>query len=219
MPRQYDLICFDVDGTLVKHPTGSVIWEILNVRFGGNPETNRERYKSHQDGRISYAQWVKLDVEGWIAADATRSDILDTVREFRLIEGARETVHELKARGFTLGVISGTLDIVLDELFPDHPFDDVYTNKIFFDNAGRLRSWEATPFDGYGKPEALREMAGRHDVPLSRSAFVGDGANDVALLGVTGFFVAFQPKSPALERGADIVIRDEGLRALLDVFV
>lgn len=220
MPRgkQFDLIAFDVDGTLVRHPTGRVIWEVLNLRYGGSEETNRARFEMYHRGELPYDEWVKLDVGGWIAAGATKTEILDSVDEFELIDGARETIEELKRRGFRLAVISGTIDIVLDRLFPDHPFDDVHTNKIFFDEDGKLESWRATAYDGHGKPVALREIAGKHDVPLERSAFVGDGENDVPLLGVSGFFVAYQPKSKRLQAGADLVIEDEGLHGLLDVF-
>jgi phosphoserine phosphatase len=135
-----------------------------------------------------------------------------------LFDGARETVHELKRRGFRLGVISGTIDIVLDTLFPDHPFDEVHTNEIFFDEQGRLAGWRATPFDIDGKPIALKKIAGKHGIPLSRTAYVGDGENDIPLLGVAGFFVAFRPKTPRLAEGADMVIGEEGLGRLLDVF-
>ena len=216
--REIDLICFDVDGTLVRHPTGMVIWEVLNIRYGGSRETNKHRYRMYHDGEITYDQWVALDVGGWRAAGATRGEILESVAEFTVVDDARETVDELKQRGFGLAVISGTLDIVLNTLFPRHPFDDVYTNQIFFDDDGKLTSWRATPFDGHGKPEALREITRRHDIPLSRTAFVGDGHNDIPLLGVAGMLVAYQPKSRELEAGADLVIKDEGLHRLLDVF-
>ena len=214
----YDLICFDVDGTLVRHPSGLVIWEVLNLKYGGSKEINRFRYQMYCEGRLSYERWVQLDVSSWIENGATEKDIVDAVREFSLFDGARETVHELKRRGFVLGIISGTLNVVLDTLFPDHPFDEVYTNKIFFDDRGGLVRWEATRFDSHGKPDALRDMARRHDVPLSRTAFVGDGENDVPLLGVVGCFVAFRPRSRELTEGADIVLEEEELPRLLDVF-
>lgn len=216
--RAFDLICFDVDGTLVSHPSGMVIWEVLNLRYGGSQGTNQERYRAFHEGRLTYPEWVRLDVEGWIDGGATRKDVLEAVAEFRLIDGAREVVHELKSRGYTLGVISGTLNVVLDSLFSDHPFDEVYTNKIFFDDTDKLTGWQATPFDVHGKPDALRDMADRHGIPLERCAYVGDGENDVPLLGVTGFFVAYQPKSERLAQRADIVLKDDELSPLLDIF-
>jgi phosphoserine phosphatase len=212
------LICFDVDGTLVKHPADMVIWEVLNLRFGGSREANRRRYEMYHGGEITYDKWVALDVGDWVSAGATREDILASVAEFSLVEGARETVAELKRRGFQMAVISGTIDIVLDTLYPNHPFDDVFTNKIFFDNSGKLTSWEATPFDGRGKPAALRRITRQRDIPLSQTAFVGDGENDVPLLGVVGTFIAYEPRSNELEAGADVVIKGDRFERLLEVF-
>ncbi len=216
--KSYDLICFDVDGTLVSHPTGMVIWEVLNLKFGGSTEINRLRYEMYCQGKLSYERWVQLDVGGWIDRGATREGIVDAIREFSLFDGARETVHALKDRGYKLSVISGTLNVLLDTLFPDHPFDEVFTNKVFFDDTGKLVSWEATRFDSHGKPDALRDIAGRNNIPLERTAFVGDGENDVPLLGVVGYLVAFRPKSRNLAEGADYVINGEGLHPLLDIF-
>lgn len=212
------LICFDVDGTLVKHPADMVIWEVLNLRFGGSREANRRRYEMYHGGEITYDEWVALDVGDWVSAGATREDILASVAEFSLVEGARETIAELKRRGFQMAVISGTIDIVLDTLYPHHPFDEVFTNKIFFDDSGKLTSWEATPFDGHGKPAALRQITRRCDISLSQTAFVGDGENDVPLLGVAGTFVAYEPRSNELEAGADVVIKGDRFERLLEVF-
>lgn len=214
----FDLICFDVDGTLIKHPSGRTIWEVLNNRYGGSDARNRERYLRFRGGELSYEAWVELDVSGWMEAGASREDILETTREFTLTDGAWHTVHELKRRGYRLCVISGTLDVLLDSLFPDHPFDDVYTNRLLFDGAGRLCGWKATPYDNDGKPVALRRLSEKHEIPLGRTAYVGDGENDVPLLGVVGCFVAFQPRSQALEAGADVIIHDDALHGLLDLF-
>jgi phosphoserine phosphatase len=215
--RKYDLVCFDVDGTLIRHPSDKVIWEILNLRFTGDDGVNRERYRMYLDGKIDYAEWVRLDVGGWIEAKATRGRVVEAVREFEVYEGAMETVHELKARGVRTAVISGTIDVVIETLFPDHPFDDVFTNKILFDGDGRVRGWEATPYDLHGKPVALRDLAKRHNVPLSRTAFVGDGENDIPLAGVVGCLIAFNPRSAELERRADRVMKNRNMIDLLDV--
>jgi HAD superfamily PSPase-like hydrolase len=215
--RKYDLVCFDVDGTLIRHPSDKVIWEILNLRFTGDDRVNRERYRMYLDGKIDYAEWVRLDVGGWIEAGATREGVVEAVREFEIYDGALETVHALKARGVHLAVISGTIDVVIDTLFPDHPFADVFTNKILFDGEGRVSGWEATPYDLDGKPLALRDVASRHGVALERTAFVGDGENDVPLAAVAGCLVAFNPRSAELERRADCVMKNRSMIELLDV--
>jgi phosphoserine phosphatase len=215
--RAYDLICFDVDGTLVRHPTGKVIWEILNRRFTGNDAVNIDRHRWYNEGRITYPEWVEMDVQGWMAAGATRAEIVDAVREFERFDGAIDTLWELKRRGARLAIISGTLDIVIDTLFPEHPFDDVYSNKLEFNDDGVLTGWRATPFDLEGKPIALRELSQKHSVSLDRAAFVGDGANDVPMVGVAGCVVAFNPRSAELERLATHVIHGPNLSRLLEL--
>jgi len=216
-PRPYDLICFDVDGTLVRHPSGKVIWEILNRRFTGDDSVNAERHRWYDEGKITYPQWVELDVQGWIDAKATRGDIVEAIREFEHFDGAHRTLYELKRRGARLAVISGTLDVVIDTMFPEHPFDDIYSNRLLFNERGRLTGWQATPFDLEGKPVALRELSKKHDVSLARAAFVGDGANDIPMVGVAGCVVAFNPRSRELERRANHVVREPDLSLLLDL--
>jgi phosphoserine phosphatase len=127
------------------------------------------------------------------------------------VDGALEVLHELRARGYLLAVISGTLDIVLDEFFPEHPFCEVYTNGLEFDGEGRLSGWRATPFDMDGKARALEHLARQHGLPLSRCAFVGDNVNDLGVARVAGFSVAFNPKCAELETVAHAVIRGTAL--------
>jgi phosphoserine phosphatase len=215
--RPFDLICFDVDGTLVRHPTGKVIWEVLNRRFTGDDAVNAKRHRWYDEGKITYSQWVEMDVQGWIDVGATRSEIVDAVREFEHFEGAHRTLFELKRRGARLAVISGTLDIVIHTLFPEHPFDDIYSNRLLFDEGGVLTGWQATPFDLEGKPVALRELSKKHAVSLARAAFVGDGANDIPMVGVAGCVVAFNPRSTELARRANHVVREPNLSRLLEL--
>jgi phosphoserine phosphatase len=216
--RPYDLICFDVDGTLVIHPEGRIVWEILNTRFTGGDEANRTRFLRYRDGEITYAEWVALDVGDWLRVHATRSQILDAIVDLRLIGRARETLAELKRRGYKLAVVSGTLDIVLDTLFPDHPFDDVFVNRLHFDLSGRLAGWTATPYDVDGKARALREIAGREEIPLERCAFVGDAFNDVEIAREAGFAIALNSRCAELIGVCDVALDAGELSALLPYF-
>jgi phosphoserine phosphatase len=217
-PRDIALIAFDVDGTLVDHPQGKVIWELLNKRFAGDDEINMVRYRDYKAGRIDYATWVALDVESWIAAGATRAQVRETVLSLRPTEGARETLRRLREKGYRLAVISGTLDVVLDEFFPAHPFTQVFTNRLHFDSDGLLSGWEATPFDMDGKARALEHLANLYHLPVSRCAFVGDNVNDLGVARIAGYTVAFNPKCAELEELAHVVVRSESLVPVGDLF-
>jgi phosphoserine phosphatase len=213
--RRFDLVAFDVDGTLVHHPEDKTVWEVLNYRFTGNDDQNVLRWDLYKRGKLSYAEWVALDIASWRDAGATRETITESFGELTLVTGARETLRELKSQGVRLAIISGTLDLLLDTLFSDHPFDEVYTNRIVFDPDGRISHWHATPFDMDGKGVALRSIALRENIELARCAFVGDHANDLAAARLAGFSVAFNPKSAELEAAASAVVRSHDLRDIL----
>jgi phosphoserine phosphatase len=216
--RAYDLIAFDVDGTLVEHPEEKVVWQLLNRRFLGEDTINETRLRAYREGMITYDQWVALDVSDWQRCSATREQVIQALRDLSLVPGARETVEALRDRGYPLAVISGTLDITLDLLFPDHPFEEVHTNRLVFDDDGRLVGWQATPFDMDGKARALREMAARRGIGPDRCAFVGDHLNDVEVARLAGLSIAFRPKSSELREVADVVVEDRDLRAILEYF-
>jgi phosphoserine phosphatase len=213
--RRFDLVAFDVDGTLVDHPEEKTVWEVLHRRFGTPEGVERERYALYKAGKLSYAEWVALDVSSWRDAGATREAILEALPPLALVPGARETLDALKADGMRLAVISGTLDLLLDALFPDHPFDEVYTNRITFREDGTIAGWWATPFDMEGKGVALRAIAAREEVPLSRCAFVGDHANDLSAFRLAGLALAFNPKNDEVAAAAHAVVRARDLRTIL----
>lgn len=215
MSRRFDLVAFDVDGTLVHHPEDKTVWEVLNQRFTGSDDQNVLRWELYKQGKLSYAEWVAKDIASWRDAGATRDQMVSSFDELTLVDGALDTMRELKSGGAHLAVISGTLDILLNTLFPDHLFDEVYTNRIVFDADGRISHWHATPFDMDGKGVALRSIAHRENIPLARCAFVGDHANDLAAARLAGFSIAFNPKSAELEAAASAVVHSLDLRDIL----
>ena len=210
-----DLVAFDVDGTLVREPEGLTVWEVLNRKFIGSSEINRQRYEDFKAGRMSYSDWVTLDISGWKNAGARRDDLIAAFDTLELVAGTQETLTSLKRLGLRLVVISGTLDLMLKTLLPDHPFDEVHANHIGFDDHGNISHWRATPFDMQGKEKLLRAIALREGIPLQRCGFVGDSSNDVWVARAAGRAVAFNARCEELERAADVVVRSDDLRDLL----
>jgi phosphoserine phosphatase len=213
--KKFDLVAFDIDGTLVVSPDGVTVWEVLNRKFLGTTEMNVERYARYKRGELTYSDWVALDVAGWRNAGATRDDIISGFAPLELVRGARETLSALRESGIGLFAISGTLDLMINTLFPDHPFEEIFSNELHFDDGGNITGWRATPFDMEGKPKALREIASRSKVPLDRCAFVGDSSNDVWIAREAGFTIAFNPDSAELEELAGAVVRSGDLRDIL----
>ena len=217
--KLYDLVAFDIDGTLVLSSEGRTVWEVLNRRFLGTAEFNKQRYALYKQGKLSYSDWVALDINGWRDAGATKSEIIAGFAPLTLTAGARETLTTLRNEGVKLFAISGTLDIMFNTLYPDHPFEKVYANRMEFDEQGNITGWRATPFDMEGKAKALRAIAAQEGVPLANCAFVGDSTNDLWIAREAGFAIAFNSNSAELEELAGAVVRSQDLRDILPYLV
>jgi phosphoserine phosphatase len=205
----YRLIAFDVDGTLVQNHAGKVVWELLNHHLCGDDSINIERFAAFRRKEISYEQWVELDVSDWIAAKATKPQIATIIREhLSLTDGAAKTLARLQACGYQLAVISGTLDITIELLLPEHPFDFVHTNKLHFSADGVLTGWQATPYDMAGKADALRSICESVGATLDQTVYVGDNINDLDVMAIAGLAIAFDPKKASVAEAADYVVND-----------
>lgn len=214
--RARDLVAFDVDGTLVNSPNDWTVWEILNERFTGTAEHNKQRFAEYKSGRLSYADWVALDVRGWQEAGATRGQLIEAFSALRPVGHAQQALDSLREAGCLLIVISGTLDLMLNTLLPEANFDEVYANHIGFDDNDLISHWNPTPFDMDGKAALLRAVSIRHGLRLERCAYVGDSFNDLWVARTAGFSVAFNPKCDELAESSDLVVRGDDLRLIVD---
>lgn len=212
-------IVFDVDGTLVEHPEGKTIWQLVNERYAGGGLLNRARMDAFRRGEITYAEWVALDVGDWATHGVGRETIESIVRtELRPVPGALDAVAALHDRGYPLALVSGTLNVTVDLLLAGLPFVFRYTNRIWFDRDGRIRRWKATRYDGEGKARALERISARLGLTCEECAFVGDHWNDLAALRRAGLGIAYRPKDDAVRAAAGVVIDEGPLTRLLDWF-
>ncbi|MFC1742165.1 HAD family hydrolase [Nanoarchaeota archaeon] len=212
---KYKLVCFDLDGTLVDDTI--FIWQTLHDFFGTDKEKRREVIDKFEKGEITYSEWANIDALMFREKGATKEQIAEAISALRLMDGARETVAELKKNGLKLAVISGSISIVLDVLFPDHPFDDVMINYFDFDPSGVISGCRATKFDFEHKATGLLQIAEREGFDSSECVFVGDNHNDIKAAETAGLSIAFNSKSDTLCEVADVVIPKENkdLRAVL----
>jgi len=211
-------ICFDLDGTLLDGDGSDSVWSQIHRAVGTPDEVNERRFDQFMKGDLSYAEWVDLDLGEWQEQGLTREDIFASVRQMRLMPKTRETIAELGTRGYRMAVISGSLEVGLEALFPDHPFDPVFVNRVFFDERGLISHWEATTFDMREKSAGLRALADREGISQEQCAFVGDNFNDIDVAKAAGFSVAFNSKSESLDAVADVVIPGKDLSLLLEHF-
>jgi phosphoserine phosphatase len=217
----YKLVCFDVDGTLVDNLEFS--WQLFHDHFKIDARRREEARKKFYNGEISYIEWAEHDINLWTEAKAKKDDFISAIKNsnIRLMEGAIETIKELRKRGMKLAIISGSIDIILEHLLPEYRslFDEVFLTRIYFDSEGNIVQVKATEFDMKGKAIALKNVAKKEKIKLQECVFIGDHNNDIDIAKVAGLSIAFDAKDNELRRVSDIVIDKKDLREILKFII
>lgn len=197
IPRaRFDLVAFDLDGTLVAHH--EPIWKTFHRRLGTDPDERSRVLAQGLSGEIPYAEWFAHDIRMLRGVGARREALVQIASELAPAPGARALVEDLRGCGVRVAVISGGVDLVLHTVLPGLELDAVFINRFDFDAAGWLAGGEATPYDRDHKAAGLLALAARFGVATARTAFVGDGPNDVAAARVAGLAIAWGDAPAAL---------------------
>lgn len=221
MKRKYDLICFDFDGTLAITHDNSAIWTQLNKRYGVPEEVEAENKRLYLDGAMTVGEWFGRDIDSWKTNGARKHEIeREIAMHLRLHQHAAETLRALKGAGCKLVLISGGLQLALETVFPDHPFDEVFIGSIEFDHEGYIVGWAHNPYgEDDSKRIALRMVAEREGIPLKRTAFIGDGPNDIQAMKEAGIGIAFNCHNPTVRAAANVIIDSKDYRDLLPLIL
>ena len=170
-------------------------------------------------GKMTFKEWADHDIALWMERGVTKSDLERITGKFRLMEGVRETLQELKRRGMKLAIISGGLDIVVKRFIPDADelFDHVVINRLVFNPDGTIKECIVPEEfdDGEHKASVLRMLAEREGITVKECVFVGDSYNDIDVIRTAGLGIAFNADDD-VRKAADVVVEGKDLRAILE---
>ncbi len=187
----YPLVVFDLDGTLVDQP--EPIWKTLHERFGSDPDRRKATIRAALAGEITYAQWFATDLEMLGDAGATRDAFEQVIDAIHPTPGAIELVADLRTAGANVALVSGGLDMIRRRVLPTVEFDAIHINHIHFSPGGAISGGTPTAYDRNHKVAGIQALTQRFGVPIERTAFIGDGSNDVHAARAVGFAIAWGP--------------------------
>ncbi|ROP38120.1 phosphoserine phosphatase SerB [Saccharothrix texasensis] len=207
--RAKRLVVFDVDSTLIQ---GEVI-EMLAAHVGVEPQV-KEITDAAMRGELDFTESLRRRVA---LLEGLDESVLDEVAgSLELTPGARTTVRTLKRLGFRCGVVSGGFTRVIQRLVDDLGLDFCAANELEIVDGKLTGRVLGEVVDRAGKAVALRRFADQQGITLAQTVAVGDGANDIDMLGAAGLGIAFNAK-PALREVADTALSHPFLDAVLFV--
>ncbi|MGJ7040029.1 phosphoserine phosphatase [Shinella sp. BE166] len=142
--------------------------------------------------------------------------VIDEViaKRITLTPGGRELIATMKAKGFYTALVSGGFTVFTSRIAAMLGFDENRAN-LLLDADGKLTGEVAEPILGkQAKVDALIEISERLGISPEEAMAVGDGANDLGMLHLSGAGVALHAK-PAVAAEAKIRIDHGDLTALL----
>ncbi|NEE02097.1 phosphoserine phosphatase SerB [Phytoactinopolyspora halotolerans] len=205
--RAKRLIVMDVDSTLVQ---GEVV-EMLAARAGVLDQVAKVT-EAAMRGELDFAESLRARVR--LLAGLPESAIDEVRDEVRLTPGARTLVRTLKRLGYRCGIVSGGFSQVTDALAEQLDLDFAAANTLEVVDGQLTGELVGDILDRPGKAAALRRFAAQAEVPLSQTVAVGDGANDLDMIGTAGLGVAFNAK-PVVRDAADTAVNVPYLDAVL----
>ena len=201
------IVFFDMDSTLVDME----IIDEMAERAGVFKEVSRITEKARRgdlDFEEALVQRVAL-LKGLSVKE------LERIRsEMRLSEGADELVTTLKRLGYKLGVVSGGFHYFVDYLKNKMDLDFAYANQLEIKNGRLTGRVVGKIIDNAYKAKIVNMVSSEQGILLDQTVAIGDGANDVLMLGQAGLGIAYNAKE-RLERAANMSLGRARLKNIL----
>ncbi len=205
--RRKLLLVADMDSTII---TTETLDEL--AAYAGKQAAVKDISDRSMNGELDFATALRERVamlEG-LGLDALER----TWERVRLTGGARELVATMRAHGALTALVSGGFTFFSGRVAAMAGFD-IHRANVLIDDGAALTGAVAEPIlDRNAKLTTLDALAAERGLARSATMAVGDGANDLDMLGAAGLGVAFHAR-PIVAAAAAARIDHADLRALL----
>jgi phosphoserine phosphatase len=211
----FGLIAFDMDSTLINIECVDEIADAVGLKAEVAAITEATMRGEIADFKESLRRRVDL-LQG--VPETALHEVYE--RRLRLNPGGETLVRACQAAGLKTLLVSGGFTFFTERLRERLGLDFTRSNVLEIEHGrltGRLvdQPW-GDICDGAEKRRMLLETCARLGLEPRRAIAVGDGANDLPMMGEAGLSVAYHAK-PAVRERAMVSIEDGGLDRLLEI--
>lgn len=205
--RMRRLICFDMDSTLIQ----TEVIDELAMRAGVGEQV-KAITESAMQGEIDFVESFRQRVQLLKGLDV--SVMREIAEQLPITEGLDRLMRVLQKVGFKTAILSGGFTYFGNYLKDKYGFDYMYANELEVVNGKLTGNYLGDVVDGKRKAELLRLIAQVEKIDLRQTVAVGDGANDLPMLGIAGLGIAFHAK-PKVKQNADQSLSTVGIDGIL----
>ena len=216
-------VVFDCDGGLSDNGSS---WQLIHEYFGTGENDggeHQEKLEMFLDGKISEEEFVAHDIQLWrgVSPEIHRDDIMRCYSGVGLIEGAREVVESLQARGVFVAIVSSGVDMFVGAIANMLKVDDWAANGFEWDENGWLVKGLPTRVLSHDKGLMVGKLARINGFDSSEIISVGDSSSDLSMMIEGSQFVGFNPRRArakvAFEEAGVPIIAEKDLRLIWPV--
>lgn len=209
--RKYPrLVVFDMDSTLIEQEVIDLIAASKGLEAEVSAITARAM-AGELDFSASFKERVRL-------LKGVDEDIFVKLRDvITPTKGAKELIRALKKMGVKTAVVSGGFLPLTQWLASQLGLDYAYANTVEIVEGKLTGEVNGTIVNAERKRDLLLEIAEKEGIDAKQTVAVGDGANDLLMMGVAGLGAAFDAK-PVVQMEAGARLNGGTLLDLLHVF-
>ena len=210
--REYDLVCFDMDGVLtVLRSSWCWIHQSLDV-------DNEATYQAYINGEIDEMEFMRRDIGLWKSArpDINISDLIRFFQSMPLTGGIQETVAYLRNNGIRCVIVSGGIDIAARMIAEEFGFDDYAADGLETDENGMLTGEGILNVDLKDKGINVRHFIEKYQTTKERTVSIGNSFTDIPMFKNSGMSIAFNPTDEYTVEAATYTVRSDNIADVLD---
>ncbi|MFS0854193.1 phosphoserine phosphatase SerB [Microbacterium sp. 179-I 3D4 NHS] len=201
------LVVLDADSTLIRDE----VIELLADEAGRRAEVQAAT-EAAMRGEVDFAESLRSRVA---ALEGVPVDSFPRViARIQPTPGVRALTAAVHERGGVVGVVSGGFHEILDHVAPGLGVDRWRANRLAVREGALTGTVDGDIVDAAVKAATLLEWADELGIAPHATLAIGDGANDLHMMGVAGLGLAFNAK-PAVREAASLVIGPQDLAEVI----